>query len=247
MTEEICNDHRVSKIECFREYDTGTVEGIIADGCFAVFYDNPFLSITKSYTFDKRSGGGDALTPQTNITEHLKYHSAVQDVMPVYNPDDYDFESCNCLNRSLINSAFPNIGLYVWSGKTLLSECKHVNDNPKTPFYKVGDGIYDKYRNNLIYISDYNCATRFDRASKYDPVDHTIHNDYPHGVDGTGGSWLSPPTHSFTPLSQDNIDDEDLVDLTGRLVTSGGNVLFVWDRNYGRLEFNIVTGEKITR
>jgi hypothetical protein len=187
------------------------------------------------------------MATQSSTTQHIKYQPAVQDVMPVYNPDDHDFEGCDCLSRALIDAAFPNIGLYVWSGKMLHSNCKHNYDQPRTPFYKVGDGIYDKFRNEIIYISDYNCATRFDRASKHDPVDHTIHNNYPHGTDGTGGSWLAPPTHSNIPLSQDNVDDEDLVDLTGRLVTSGGNVLFVWDRNFGRLEFNIITGERIQR
>jgi hypothetical protein len=247
LTTEICKDPRVSKIECFREYDTGTVEGVIADACFAVFYDNPFLNVTKSYTFDKRSGGGDALAKQTSITEHFKYQPAVQDAMPVYKPDDYDFEGCTCLNRAMIDAAFPNIGLYVWVGKNCSSKCTHTGDTPRTPFYGVGDGVYDAFRKDILYISDYNCATRFDRASEYDPVDHTIHNDYPHGTDGTGGSWLAPPTHSNIPIDELNADDEDLVDLSGRLVTSGGNVLFVWDQAYGRLEFNIVTGARIER
>jgi hypothetical protein len=247
LLDEICKDPRISKIECFREYDTETVEGVVADGCFAVFYDDPFLNVTRSYTFNKRSGGGDALATTTDITEHFKYQPAVQDAMPIYNPDDYDFESCGCENRALINAAFPNIGLYVWIHTTCVSECSHKNDNPRSPFFGIGQTVYDNFRSKIIYISDYNCATRFDRVSEYDPVDHTIHNDYPHGTDGTGGSWLAPPTHSFQTINSLNANDGDLVDLTGRLVTSGGNVLFVWDQAYGRLEYNIVTGSKITR
>jgi hypothetical protein len=243
----ICDDPRVSRIECFRLFDTGTADGITAEACFAVFYDDPFYNVTQTYTYTRRSGGDDALSVSSETTEHVKYQTAVQDVMPVYNPDDFDLLSCDCRNRALRDAAFPNIGLYVWVGKDCVSKCNHAKDNPLTPFYKSGDKTYDNYRKNIIYISDYNCATRFDRAAKTDPVDHTVHNDYPHGADGPGGSWLSPPTYSTTPLSASSIDDGDRVDLTGRLVTSGGNVLYVWDQYYGRLEFNLVTGEKITR
>jgi hypothetical protein len=244
LTEEICRDPRVSKIECFRFYDSGTADGLIAEACFSVFYDNPFLNVTQTYTFNKRSGGGDALSTTTDITEHFKYQPAVQNIMPLYNPDDHDMDSCDCENRSKIAAAFPNIALYVWEKERCVSKCKHNNDNPRSPFYGAP---YDSFRDNLIYISDYNCATRFDRMTPNDPVDHTMHNDYPLGTDGPGGTWLSPPTHNEEPLTQNSAGDGDRIDLSGRLVTSGGNTLFVWDKVYGYMEFDVISGGKLMR
>jgi hypothetical protein len=246
LTKQICDDPRVSSIECFREYDTQTPEGIIAEGCFATFYDDPYHNVTKQFTFNKRSEGDD-LGGGSDITEHYKYQSAVKNPMPLYSPDEHDFNGCDCEDRSLVDAAFPNIGLYVWIGDTCYSKCDHSKDEPRLPFYNGPEADFETLRGNCMYIADYNTGTRFDRLSDTDPVDHTIHNDWPNTAPGPGDGWLAPPTHSIVPISNTNIGNIDQIDLSGRLVTSGNYTLMVWDKKYGTLEFNMITGARIAR
>jgi hypothetical protein len=203
-----------------------------------MFYDDPWNNETHDNFYTWTTGGGDALGPPP--VTHLKWtrdQEVVKDVLPLYDVEDVWNKPCSCETKSKIINANPNVCLQVWDYETLFSPTPHTRDKPMIPFHKD----YSKYRDQCIYVNDYNAAVRWDRLTGHDPVDHW-QNDFFEESAGTGDFWLSAP--SFNAEKEVN---NDPLDVTGRLVVSGNNIIYIWDIHKERLEFNALTGERIVR
>lgn len=181
--------------------------------------------------------------------------------------DDGTGKQCDCELIAKIKNAHPNVCIKVWEKNKCTStmtyhnpKISHSRDNPFVPFCddflpKVPGETNDQYKkrlkkikNGVLYINDYNAAARWDRLN----VDETTNarnaieppdewpDTYVEDCAGTGGLWVSAPSYNLD-LSADNAP----FDSTGRLIVSGNNVIYVWDKTFGRMDFNAVTGEKL--
>ena len=182
-----------------------------------------------------------------------------------------DMCDCNSETRSKIINAHPNVCLQVWVLAQNVSAISHINDNPMIPFYEgVGERHYgnfndiagtgeritvrsgdyvnfDALRDWIIYVNDYNTAVRYDRLTGSDPVDSWQNpaSAYFQDSAGTGDFWMAAPCYNDERAE----NDDELLDQTGRLVASGNNSLYVWDKNKptDRLEFSVLTGHSVIR
>ena len=141
----------------------------------------------------------------------------------------------------------------------------HKNDTPHTPFWDgtAWDGTMDEknekpsapkkmypgirgdktivdYRNDVIYINDLNAAGRWDRISGDDPVDEWV-IEWPGTTEvaGFGEFWVSAPDYHPEQVPGEPLDPN------GRLIVSGNNTLFVFDKKYGMMAYDILTGKRI--
>ena len=175
----------------------------------------------------------------------------------------FSAEDCFCIGKGRMTAVYPNVCLLVWHKARCMSRLVqgddrdiHKNDTPHIPFwdgtgwdgentqymYKGirGDKTIIDYRNNVIYINDLNAAGRWDRVSGDDPVDEwDINWPYTTECAGFGGFWVSAPDYHPEKTPSEPHDPD------GRLVVSGNNTLFVFDKKFGMMAYDILTGKRI--
>lgn len=237
----LSTDNRITSIECFRYRNMGTLTEPEYHGtaAFAVFYDDPYLGIAQVNYYEWDQPYGDNATIQHKLWKTEK--RAVQNTRPLYDVNEVVWSKpCDCETRAKIVNSHPNICLMVWVGTTLQSTMSHDYDIPMTPFKDEHNSVMN--RDKIVYINDYNAAVRWDRLTGDDPVDTWI-NHYQYDAAGVGGNWEAAPSYN----GEKQVGNDPL-DFTGRLVASGNNVIYVWDGTTNqRLEYNALTGERITR
>ena len=174
-----------------------------------------------------------------------------------------DANDCFCAGKGRMTAVYPNVCMKVWHKNKcmtkLVSNKKdvHKKDTPYIPFWngKAWDGTSDDtvypgpdgdktiidYRNEVIYINDLNAAGRWDRVSGDDPVDEwEINWPYTTECAGFGGFWLSAPDYH-----PEKHPGNEPLDPDGRLIVSGNNTLFVFDKKYGMMAYDILTGKRL--
>ena len=176
---------------------------------------------------------------------------------------EIDANDCFCAGKGRMTAVYPNVCMIVWHKNKcmtrLVSNKKNVHkkDTPYIPFWngKAWDGVSDDtvyagpnrdktiidYRNDVIYINDLNAAGRWDRVSGDDPVDEwEINWPYTTECAGFGGFWLSAPDYH-----PEKSPGNEPLDPDGRLIVSGNNTLFVFDKKYGMMAYDILTGKRL--
>lgn len=175
----------------------------------------------------------------------------------------FSAEDCFCIGKGRMTAVYPNVCLLVWHKARCMSRLVqgddrdiHKNDTPHIPFwdgtgwdgenaqhmYKGirGDKTIIDYRNDVIYINDLNAAGRWDRVSGDDPVDEwDINWPYTTECAGFGGFWVSAPDYHPEQTTSEPHDPD------GRLIVSGNNTLFVFDKKFGMMAYDILTGKRI--
>lgn len=248
---EISHDPRITELSCFRLHNTQVEEATPeyhAEAAYAIFYDDPWNDLKQDQQYQWSTGGGDMLTPRVEHLKWVREQSTVKDVLPLFDPI-FGVEKtiwntpCDCEIKAKIKNSHPNVCLIVWEKEVCTSGMNHDNDQPMIPFCETFAASHEiaDFRREVIYINDYNAAVRWDRLTADDPVD-AWQNGYFADAAGTGGFWLSAPA-----CNHDSDHKNKPYDGTGRLVASGNMSVFVWDKEYGRLEFNALTGNRVVR
>ena len=188
--------------------------------------------------------------------------------------EDINASNCFCAGKGRMTSVYPNVCCIVWHKARCMTRLKsdaekkidvHKNDTPHTPFWDgtAWDGTMDEknekpsapkkmypgirgdktivdYRNDVIYINDLNAAGRWDRISGDDPVDEWV-IEWPGTTEvaGFGEFWVSAPDYHPEQVPGEPLDPN------GRLIVSGNNTLFVFDKKYGMMAYDILTGKRI--
>jgi len=250
----LSTDPRISNIVCFRYENKGTIAAPVFHGiaAYSMFYDDPWNNERDDHMDWKDMGVG-----QSVVTWSRK-QPVVKNLLPLYErydcfggkgPDDmniWDYP-CDCELRAKIKQSYPNVCIIVWNRELHDSLKIHKDDVPYIPFHKIGerkevseaDAITHPLRDRCIYVNDYNTAVRYDRLTANDPVDCWQNTFYSEAA-GTGDFWLAAPMYNGE-MSVAN----DPLDKSGRLVVSGNNTIYVWDRSFNRLEFSALTKERL--
>lgn len=166
--------------------------------------------------------------------------------------DDFTSESSKntfCATKGKIKESQKNTCIIVWSKASCDTSNNglHDNDRPFQPLWEppsnddlqvvtdwhsahgggTGKTAIEVLREDVLYINDYNAAGRWDRVSGDDPVDAWNDPDYCFSANpfcaGVGGLFTSAPAY-HTEQHPDNTP----LDLPGRLVVSGNNVIYVF-------------------
>ena len=252
----VSNDPRITSITCFRYVNKAisTPESPAepeyhAEAAFSVFYDDPYHQIVDT---DQRewSTGGDYLTPSEQHTEIKTTYTAVQNpvAMGRYSEKavtlDVDWDNpCDCEQMALYKNTFANVCLKVWEKDECTSSLDHSMDKPFVPFVETFHGWESSedvvaWRDRVIFINDLNTPVRWDRFTNADPPDAWIRNYSPSVW--SEGFWLAAPSFNF-----EQVENNVFFDKSGRLVSAGNNTIFVWDKEYGRIAFDAITGQRI--
>lgn len=255
-SDRVSDDPRIMSITCFRyeNKSIGTPENPVepeyhATAAFSVFYDDPYHQLVDTDQKDWTTGG-DALTPAEHHTEITTTYTAVQNPIALgrYSEKavklDGDWTNpCDCEQKALYRNTFANVCLKVWEGKTCTSRLDHSIDKPFVPFVETFHGEetseqITEWRNSVIYINDLNTPVRWDRFTNADPPDAWVRqfNSYV----WSDGFWLASPSFNL-----EQVENNVFFDKSGRLVSAGNNTIFVWDKQYGRLAFDAITGQRI--